>query len=146
MVQDAIVFTEEKETVMRFADLAQKRNVERRQSLHNPTIKGFRPNRRGIMQKTSTVEILLRTGRELKSLGRGMICYADQDRKDTTRQEAEFVRCGVWNEHEVGWLWAFVNNVTYMLAKIDPTGATSLRTGFITEGGKFIIDAEKRTR
>lgn len=128
---------------MRFADVIRKINVERRQSLHDPHARGFRTNKRGVMQKTSMVEILLRKGEKLLSLGKGMLCYADQDRKDAVSQEAEFVRCGIWSEHEVGKLWVWIQGATYPLAKIDPTGATSLRTGFMTEGGKFIIDEDK---
>jgi hypothetical protein len=126
----------------RFSNLIAMLNTERIRSLSNPKEFDFSLNQRGVMQKTFSAKILSRTKEGLKLLGNGLICYSDVDFNDNS-PEAELVRSGRWKSYEVGKLWAFINREMIPLAKINPAETKTLRGGFETENGEFIIDMEK---
>lgn len=128
-----------KGVIMEFSDIAKKLNVERTSATARPERHGFRRNKRGLMQKTLRTMLALRTANGIKPLGNGLICYADMDPRED-RPEAELVRSHVWKQEKCGKLWAFVNGKTFPLAQITPTGPKNLSTGFVTQGGQFIID------
>lgn len=128
-----------------FADTARALNVERRKNSSNPARGGFYRNRRNILQRTMRAPIAVLNGHGEIPLGEGLLCYADQDPMEDV-PEAELLRQRIWNSEQVGWLWAFVKGVTYMLAKVSPMGAESLLQGYITEGGQIVLkDIEKKT-
>jgi hypothetical protein len=125
-----------------FADKASVLNLERRKSNGNPRSAGFFPNRKGCFQKTVEAPVVMISAQGQTPLGIGKICYADQDPlEDGT--DAELIRQNVWRKDQVGWLWAFVNGMNYMLAKVSPMGAESLMKGYITENGQIVLKTTK---
>jgi hypothetical protein len=93
------------------------------------------------MQCTFRANLLLRTKKGIQPLGNGLICFADESASSQS-VEGELIRSGRWKSFQVGKLWAFLNGKTILLAKVDPTGATNLASGFISEEGEFLIDKE----
>lgn len=104
---------------------------------------GFVFNRRGVMQKTLQRFISIRVRGQIKPLGLGLICYADQDPTEES-PEAELVRSGRWKAEDIGKLWAYVNNQIINLAQVDPSEPAGrlLHKGFVTEDGQWVIDQE----
>ena len=126
---------------MEFSAIAKQLNGQRYQSLQNPSRYGFKLNRKGVMQKTIPADICIRTHEGLKPLGQGVLCYADQD-PNMDHPEAEMIRTRTWKPYEVAQLWVFIKNKVFQLAQINPTGITVMQRGFVTEGGKVIIDVK----
>jgi hypothetical protein len=124
-----------------FLSIATELNAQRQASLQDPSRYGFDLNRKGLRQKSVSVDVCLRTNDGIKPIGQGFLCYGNQD-PNTNQPESQMIRSKIWKPHEVAQMWVFIRDTVYQLAHINPTGINILRKGFMTEDGKIIIDTK----
>lgn len=126
---------------MKFSEALSLIQYERKCSLANPSLAGFHVSK-GIAEKAESVKVRIKdkTGKIHKPID--AILMYEEINPNTNRPETELIRLGIWKKFEVGDLFITLNNNKKLhLAKIDPTGAYSLRNGFITQDGKeFVVE------
>lgn len=94
------------------------------QTLDDPSKGGFKPNRHGVMHRILNRKALLPGGTAAKIT----VYYADQNPRKSS-YEAKMVQNGLWTNHDVAWLWGYLNGKFTWLAKRTPEETKAIGRG-----------------